>query len=104
MERISNSGLLGAALIGAGVGLAAVGVALIIPAATDWSMNTLEKAVQKGRENLAASAETAANFAGQIASRAQQTFNDAAKTAKHTTAKAASAVENAARNVREYAS
>lgn len=104
MERISNSGLLGAALIGFGLGITAMGVALVVPAFTDWSMNTLERAVQKGRDNLAASAETAANFAGQIASRAQQTFSEAAKTARQTTARAAGAVENAARNVREYAS
>lgn len=104
MERISNSGLLGAGMIGLGLGITAVGVALIVPAFTDWSMNALERAVQKGRDNLAASTETMANFAGQIASRAQQTFNDAAKTARHTTAKAAGAVEGAAHRVREYTS
>lgn len=104
MERISNSGLLGAALIGMGVGLAAVGVALVVPAFTDWSMNAFERAVQKGRENLAASVETAADFAGHVATRAQQTFNEAAKTARHTTSKAAGAVEHAARSVREYTS
>lgn len=104
MERISNSGLVGAGLIGLGLGIAAVGVALIVPAFTDWSMNALERAVQKGRENLAASTEAAANFAGQIASRAQQTFSEAARTAKQTTAKAAGAVEGAARSIREYTS
>ncbi|HEX7359789.1 MAG TPA: hypothetical protein VF283_04795 [Bryobacteraceae bacterium] len=104
MERISNSGLVGAGLIGLGLGITAVGVTLILPAFTDWSMNTLERAVQKGRDNLAASTETMANFAGQIASRAQQTFSDATKTAKQTTAKAAGAVEGAAHRVREYTS
>lgn len=104
MDRISNSGLAGAVLIGLGLGVTAVGVALLVPAFTDWSMNTLERAVQKGRDNLTASTEAAANFAGQIASRAQQRFAEAAKTAKQTTAKAASAVEGAARSVREYTS
>jgi hypothetical protein len=104
MHRISNSGLVGAALIGVGIGVAAVGVALVIPAFSDWSMDALDRAVKKGRENIASGAETAANFAAQIAARAQQTFSEAAKSARQTTARAAGAVEQAARSVREYAS
>lgn len=104
MARISNTGLLGAALIGVGFGIGAVGVALLIPAFTDWSMNALERAIERTRENLSAGVETAAEFAGHIASKAQQTFSEAAKSARKTTAKAAGAVESAARTVREYAS
>jgi hypothetical protein len=100
VKRTNNSGLIGAALIGVGCGLAALGVALVIPACASWSLSFAEQALKKGREGVSTAAETL----GDIAGRAQQHFGEAAKTAKTHTAKAASVVEQAARSVREYAS
>ena len=46
----------------------------------------------------------AADTLGEVAGRASHHFNEATKTAKSTTVKAASAVEHAAKQLREYAS
>ncbi len=100
MKRPGNSGLIGAALIGVGCGLAALGVALVIPAAASWSLGFAEQAIKKGKEGVTNAAEAL----GDIAGKAQQHFGEAAKTAKTHTAKAAGVVETAARSVREYAS
>ncbi|HEX3685922.1 MAG TPA: hypothetical protein VHU83_25550 [Bryobacteraceae bacterium] len=98
MGRDSRSGVLGAVLIGVGCGLAAAGVALLIPVVTDWWMSSAEKAIQKGRKHV----ENAATVLGEVAGKAQQRFGDAAKTARETTSKAAGVVETAARHVKEY--
>lgn len=100
MKNTSNSGLLGAALIGVGCGLTAIGIALVIPACANWSLGFAEQAAKKGKDAVSSAAETL----GDIAGRAQHRFGEAAKNAKSTTAKAAEAVEHAARSVREYAS
>ncbi|MBV8895154.1 MAG: hypothetical protein JO051_01480 [Acidobacteriaceae bacterium] len=99
----SGNGLLGAALIGVGLGLTAVGVALVIPACTNWSLGLLDEAVRRGRDTLNSGMETAASVAGNLSGRAQKKFSEASKTARHHTVKAATAVENAARQVREHA-
>jgi len=101
--KSSNNGLVGAALIGVGLGLTAVGVAMVIPAVTDWSMCLLDEVVRRGRDTLHSSIGTAADFAGNVSGVAQRKFTEAAKTAREGTAKAAGAVENAARHVRESA-
>lgn len=100
----SNNGLIGAGLIGLGCGLAAVGIAMVIPACTNWSLGLMEQAVRRGREGISSGVENAAALAGQISGKAQKKFDEASKTARGTTARAAGAVENAARHVREYAS
>jgi len=104
MESISNKGLIGAGLIGLGCGLAAVGIAMVIPAWTNWSLGLMEQAMKKGKEGLNSGVETAASLAGQLKGMAQKKFDEASTTARGKTAKAAEAVENAARHVREYAS
>jgi hypothetical protein len=96
----SNSGTVGAILIGVGVGLTAAGLVLVIPACMNWSAGLMEQAIRRGREGVGSAAASLGEFAGH----AQARFGDAAKTAKATTAKAAGVVENAARNLREYAS
>lgn len=98
--RNSNRGTLGAILIGIGCGLTTAGLVLVIPACANWSAGLFGDAFQRGRESL----ENAASSLGDIAGRAQQRFGDAAKVARNTTAKAAGAVESAARHVREYTS
>ena len=100
METKSNNGMIGAVLIGIGVGMTAAGLVLVVPACMNWSAGLVEQAIRRGRESV----ESAAATLGDVAGRAQSRFGDAAKTAKATTAKAAGAVEIAARHVREYTS
>lgn len=104
MDNSSKSGLLGAALIGVGCGLTMVGLALVIPACTNFSLGLMEQAVRKGKEGISSGVETAASLAGQVTGMAQKKFEEASKTARQRTAKAASVVETAARHVREHAS
>jgi hypothetical protein len=100
MKNNWNTGLVGIGLIGLGCGLAAMGVALVIPACASFSLGVMGRALGKSREGI----ETAAATFGEFAGRAQHRFDEAAKLARQTTAKAAGAVESAARQVREYAS
>ncbi len=104
MSENSKNGLVGAALIGVGFGLAAVGMAMVVPVCTNWSLGLMSDAVRKGRESLNSGVETAASVAGQISGVAQRKFGEASRTAREKTAKAAGAVEGAARRVREQAS
>lgn len=98
MKKNSNSGIIGAALIGLGFGLTAIGIALVIPAGVDWASGLLDSAVKKGREG----AGSAAEVLGDIAGKATHHFGAATKSAKAATSKAAAVVEDAARQVREY--
>ncbi len=100
MRSESNNGVVGAVLIGVGVGLAAAGVALVVPACMNWSAGMLEQAVRRGKESVGTAAASLGDFAGH----AQSRFSEAAKSAKTTTSRAAGAVETAARNLREYTS
>ncbi len=100
MRNTSKNGVVGAVLIGVGCGLTVAGLVLVIPACANWSLSLTEQAWRRGRESV----ENAAASLGEFAGRTQQRFEDAAKTAKSTTSKAAGAVETAARHVREYTS
>ena len=100
MKNRSNQGVLGALFIGLGCGLAAVGVALIVPAVANWSMSATDRALRRSRQMIGGAADTFAEVAGS----ASHHFENAAKVARAGTVKAAGAVENAARQVREYAS
>jgi hypothetical protein len=102
--KSSNNGVLGAALIGVGMGLTAVGVAMVIPSITNWSLGLFDETARRWRDTINTGVETAASVAGNISGAAQRKFTEASKTAREQTAKAAGAVENAARQVREYAS
>lgn len=93
-----TSGWLGAAMIGVGCGLAAAGVALVIPVVANWSLRRAEEYLERGRKSV----EGAAAMFGDVAGRAQHHFGEAAKKARHHTSKAAGAVETAARHVREF--
>ena len=111
MTNSSKSGVIGAAMIGLGLGMTAVGVALVIPACTNWSLSTMEQMFRKGKDSVEGAASALGEFAGKAQHRfdeaarsARQTLDEAAKTARQTTAKAAGAVESAARYVRETAS
>jgi hypothetical protein len=66
-------------------------------------MDAIDEAVRRGRETLNSGVETAASLAGNLSGSAQRKFAEASKTAREKTAQAAGAVENAARQVREYA-
>ncbi len=104
MTSNTSNGWVGAALIGVGCGLTAVGIAMVIPACTNWSLALMDEVVRRGKEGINSGVESAANLAGQIHGIAHKKFDEASKTARGKTAKAAEAVENAARSVREYAS
>jgi hypothetical protein len=101
--KSSSNGFLGAALIGLGLGVTAVGVAMVIPACTNWSLGLLDEAVRRSHDTLHSGVETAASVAGNLSGVAQRKFSEASKTAREQTVKAASAVETAARRVREHA-
>lgn len=96
----SKNGVIGAVLIGVGCGLTVAGLVLVVPACANWSLSLTEQAWRRGRDSV----ENAAASLGEFAGRAQHRFEEAAKTAKVTTARAAGAVESAARHVREYTS
>ena len=100
MKSRSNQGVLGAFFIGIGCGLAAIGVALVVPACANWSLSFADRAVRRGREAIGSAADSIAEVAGS----ASHHFETAAKAAKAGTVKAAGVVESAARSVREYAS
>ena len=100
MKSSSNHGVLGAILIGVGCGLTAAGLALVIPACTNWSLGLMEQALKRGRESV----EDAAASMGDFAGRAQHRFEEAAKAARSATSKAAGVVETAAHHVREFTS
>jgi hypothetical protein len=98
MKKNSNSGIVGAALIGLGFGLTAIGIAMVIPAGVGWASELLDTAVKRGREG----AGTAAEVLGDMAGKATHHFGAATKSAKAATSKAAGVVEGAARQVREF--
>jgi hypothetical protein len=100
MKYKSNQGLLGALFFGLGCGLAAVGVALVVPACANWSLSLGDRVIRRSRDMVGEAADTIAEVAGS----ASQHFETAAKAARKTTHRAASAVEQAAKQVREYAS
>ena len=104
MKEDTKNGVVGAALIGIGFALTAVGIAMVVPACTKWSLGMFDEVVRRGRDTLHSSIETAASVAGNMSGAAQRKFSEASKTARQSTAKAASVVETAARHVREYAS
>jgi hypothetical protein len=104
MRHHSRNGVIGAALIGVGCGLTVAGLVMVIPVCTNWSLGLIGQAGKKWRETVHTGVETAASFAGQVTGMAQKRFGEASKTARERTAKAAAAVESAARHVREHAS
>jgi hypothetical protein len=100
MKTRNNQGILGALCIGLGCGLAAVGVALVVPAVANWSLSATDRAIRRSRELIGSAADTFAEVAGS----ASHHFDTASKVARAGTVKAAGVVESAARQVREYAS
>ena len=48
MKQRSNQGIVGATLIGIGCGLTAMGIALVIPACTNWSLDFVEPGGKEG--------------------------------------------------------
>lgn len=101
MENQSRNGVTGLILIGLGAGLTAAGLALIVPVCATWSRSKLRDGYQKGKESVVSTFGTAADALGDLASKAQTPFGDAAKAAKQTTAIAAGAIESAAHYIKE---
>jgi hypothetical protein len=85
MNTSSKAGLIGFGLIGVGCGLAAIGMAMVVPACASWSRGRLESAFRRGKEGVISSVESAAATVGEFAGKAQHKFEEAAKAArKHT--------------------
>jgi hypothetical protein len=85
MNTSSKAGLIGFGLIGVGCGLAAIGVAVVVPACASWSRGRLESAFRKGKEGVMSGVETAATAVGELAGKAQHKFEKAAKAARKET-------------------
>jgi hypothetical protein len=85
MDTKTKASLVGFGLIGVGCGLAVIGVAIVVPAGAAWSREWLEAAFRKGKESMMSGVQSAAATVGEVAGRAQQTFDEAARAArKHT--------------------
>ena len=85
MRNSSKAILVGLGLVGAGCGLAALGVAIAVPACGAWSYEQLGAAVRKGKEGVMCGVQSAAATVGEITGRAQQKFDDAARAARSRT-------------------
>lgn len=85
MRTNSKASLIGFGLIGVGCGLAAIGVAIVVPACASMSRGWLETAFRKGKEGVISSVESAAAAAGEFAGKAQHKFEEAARTARKQT-------------------
>lgn len=101
MDKKSNNGAIGVALVGVGAGLAAAGVALLAPICVSWSRKQLASAFERGKEGMRSGFETVSDKLTDVASRAQHPLGEAAKAAKQGTAIAAGAIESAAHYVKE---
>ena len=101
MDKQTRTGIFGLVLIGVGAGLAAAGLALIVPVCASWSRIKIREVYARGKEGLISGIETATDALGEVASKAQQPLGEAAKAAKQTTAIAAGAIESAAHYIKE---
>jgi hypothetical protein len=104
VNKKSNNGVIGLALIGVGVAIVATGFTLVTPVCFSWSRNRLQDAYKRGKKGVISGFESAAETLGDVASKAQTPLGEAAKAARHTTAITAGAVESAAHYVREHVS
>ncbi|MBV9302962.1 MAG: hypothetical protein JOY62_16035 [Acidobacteriaceae bacterium] len=82
MTGKSKASLIGLGLIGVGCGLAAIGVAIIVPACVAWSRDRLEGAFRRGKEGVISGMETAAATVGEVAGKVQRRFDEAARSAR----------------------
>ena len=82
MDPKTKASLVGLGLIGVGCGLAVIGLAVVVPAGAAWSREWLEAAFRKGKESVMSGVQSAAATVGEVAGRAQQTFDEAARAAR----------------------
>ena len=101
MKRETRNSVIGLTLMGLGAGLAAAGMALVLPACTAWSRARVADIYRKGRESVLSSLESAAEAFGQVTAKAQPPLEEAARAARQTTAIAAGAIESAAHYIKE---
>ena len=101
MEKQSRNGVYGLVLLGLGAGIAAAGVALMVPVCTSWSRAKALHVYNKGKDGVLSGIGSAADRLSDMASRAQQPLGEAAKAVKQTTAIAAGAIETAAHYIKE---
>jgi len=101
MEKQTKNAVYGLILLGLGVGAAVAGMVLVVPSCASWSRSKALDMYNKGKENVLAGLNSAADRLSEVASKAQQPLGDAAKAAKQTTAIAAGAIETAAHYIKE---
>ncbi len=75
MENSQKMAVAGAGLVFAGIGLSAIGMALIAPAVFAWTT----KLVEKSAEGLAEKLEGASKTVGTVAGTLHRSFNEATK-------------------------
>jgi hypothetical protein len=85
MDTKSKASLVGFGLIGVGCGLAVIGVALVVPAGAALSREWLEAAFRRGKESVMCGVQSAAATVGEVAGKAQQKFDEAARAARKQT-------------------
>ena len=85
MDTKSKASLVGLGLIGVGCGLAVIGAALLVPAGAAWSRERLEAAFRKGKDSVMCGVESAAAAVGEVAGKAQQKFDEAARAVRKQT-------------------
>ena len=97
-----NNGVVGLVLVGLGLGVTVAGVALVVPVCAAWSRTKWQHAFDKGKKSLASGFDAAFEKVNEMASKAQEPLNGAAKAARHGTAVAAGAIESAAHYIKEH--
>ena len=101
VDKQSRNGVFGLVLVGLGAGLAAAGLALVVPVCATWSRSKVREVYRKGKGGVISGFETASDALGEMVNKAHQPLGDAAKAAKQTTAIAAGAIESAAHYIKE---
>jgi hypothetical protein len=85
MDTKAKTALIGLGLVGVGCALALIGVAVAVPAGAVWAREWLQSAFHKGKEGVMSGVQSAAATVGEVAGKAQQKFDEAARAAREQT-------------------
>ncbi len=75
METKQKMAFAGASMVAVGIGLSLAGMALMVPAIAEWTIN----AVQKGTERLMPRLESASKAVGTVAGTLQRSLGEATR-------------------------
>jgi len=73
VNKKSNNGVIGLALIGVGAAIVATGFTLVAPVCFSWSRDRLQDAYKRGKKGVISGFESAAETLGDVASKANST-------------------------------